>query len=776
MRPRAQVLAAALLLALVGVAAAAEAPAEATAPPAATEDVTTLDLVNVVGVSPVAGTTLDARKLPYAVQSSDDRALQDAQSVGLADFMAARLAGVATSAAQNNPLQPDLSFRGFGATPLLGGAQGLAVYLDGVRVNEVFGDTVNWDLVPTAAIERLSLVAGANPVFGLNALGGAVSIETRSGFSDPGASLSLEGGAFGRARGTAQVSGNSGSWGWYLMADRFREDGWRDASPSEATTGYGTLSWRGDAASLDLHLGHAETDLTGNGPAPAGLLAERWQAVFTAPDETANTLDVASLEGDVALGGSARLAFSAFHRRVGTRSYNGDASEFDDCEGDEAILCDEDGEPVLDQAGEALPAVFDAINNIGQRRQGSHGGTLQLDADAPLGGRANQFVLGLDLSNGWLDYASVVEAATLQANRHTSSGSGRFVAADALRVQSHSRSIGLYATDTLSLTDRLALTVSARANRSRIAIHDPTGANPDLDGLHRFFRVNPAAGLSWQWTPAINAYGGYSEATRTPTPVELTCADEDAPCKLPNQFLSDPPLDQVVARSWEGGLRGVLGDAGADHLAWRVGLFRTTNTDDILFQATGGTQSNEGFFANVGDTRRQGVEATLSGRSHAGQLSWFASYALLQATYLTAFDENSAHHPGADADGLVHVARGDRIPGLPRHSLKFGVDVSVAPTVRVGGEVLAQSGQTLRGDEANRLDPVPGFAVVNLDARWDPTPRLGFFARIDNLFDRRYATFGTLGDASEVLPGISDPRFLGPAPPRGAWLGLRVRL
>jgi outer membrane receptor protein involved in Fe transport len=773
---RAQVLAAALLLAIAGAAAAQDAPADVPAPPAASDDVTTLALVNVVGVSPVAGTTLDARKLPYAVQSSDDRALEAAQPLGLADFMAGRLAGVTTNAAQNNPLQPDLAFRGFTATPLLGGAQGLAVYLDGVRVNEVFGDTVNWDLVPTTAIERLSLVAGANPVFGLNALGGAVSIETRTGFSDPGASLSLEGGAFGRARDSAQVAGNNGGWGWYLMADRFREDGWRDASPSDATTGYGTLSWRGDAASLDLHLGHAETDLTGNGPAPAALLDERWQAVFTAPDETANTLDVASLEGDMVLGGSARLAFSAFHRRVGTRSYNGDASEFDDCDEDEAILCDEDGEPVLDQAGEPLPTVFDAINNIGRRRQGSHGGTLQFDMDAPLGGRANQFVLGLDLLDGWLDYASVVEAATLQADRHTSSGSGRFVAADALRVQSHSRAIGLYATDTLSLTERFALTVSARANRSRIAIHDPTGTNPDLDGRHGFFRVNPAAGLTWQWTPAVNAYGGYSEATRTPTPVELTCADEDAPCKLPNQFLSDPPLDQVVARSWEGGLRGVLGDAGADHLAWRVGLFRTTNTKDILFQATGGTQSNEGFFANVGDTRRQGLEATLNGRSRGGRLSWFANYALLRATFLTAFDENSAHHPAAGADGRIHVARGDRIPGLPRHSLKLGAEVALGATWRVGGELQAQSGQTLRGDEAGRLDPVPGFAVVNLDARWDPTPRLGFFARIDNLFDRRYATFGALGDASEVIPGISDPRFLGPAPPRGAWVGLRVRL
>jgi outer membrane receptor protein involved in Fe transport len=124
----------------------------------------------------------------------------------------------------------------------------------------------------------------------------------------------------------------------------------------------------------------------------------------------------------------------------------------------------------------------------------------------------------------------------------------------------------------------------------------------------------------------------------------------------------------------------------------------------------------------------------------------------------------------------VHVARGDRIPGLPRQNFKAGLDYAFTPAFSVGGELLAQSGQFLRGDESNQLGPVAGFAVVNLHARWDPTPHLGFFARIDNLFDRRYATFGALGDASEVIPGISDPRFLGPAPPRGAWVGLRVRL
>ena len=139
------------------------------------------------------------------------------------------LAGVTINGAQGNPLQPDVQFRGFTATPLLGGSEGMSVYLDGVRVNEVFGDTVNWDLIPTDAIERMSLLAGANPVFGLNTLGGAISIQTKTGFSDPGTRCRVYGGSFGRTDTTFETAGHAGPWGWYLMGNRFDEDGWRDA-------------------------------------------------------------------------------------------------------------------------------------------------------------------------------------------------------------------------------------------------------------------------------------------------------------------------------------------------------------------------------------------------------------------------------------------------------------------------------------------------------------------------------------------------------------------
>ncbi|MGN6518097.1 MAG: TonB-dependent receptor [Dokdonella sp.] len=740
------------------------------------EDVDALDLVRVVGVTPLTGTELPAAKLPYDVQSTDDAAFSRAQVAGLADYLDRHLAGVSSNAAQNSPLQPDLQFRGYTATPLLGGAEGLSVYLDGVRVNEVFGDTVNWDLVPDAAIERMSLFAGANPIFGLNTLGGAIAIRTKSGFSDPGTRVSLYGGSFGRSDATFETAGNAGTWGWYLMGRRFDEDGWRDASPSNAKNLYGTLSWRGDAATFDLHLGHGDTDLTGNGPAPVQQLAGRWQAVFTAPDETANRMDLASGEGSLDVSEHAKLSFTLFHRAVTTRSYNGDGSDFEECDDDATILCD-GGEAVLDQHGAPLPATFDAINNISRRRQRSNGATVQLAIDAPLAGRENQLVVGLDANDGRLRFDSAVEAAMLDADRHTSADSGLFIPDAALAVRSRTRSLGLYATDTLSLTERLALTLSARGNHTRTTITDPGGENPDLDGRHRFSRINPAAGFTWRWSDALNAYAGYSESTRAPTPVELTCADEDAPCKLPNQFLSDPPLEQVVAKGWEAGLRGALVDArGGDRLDWRVGAFRTTNTDDILFQATGGTQSNEGFFANVGDTRRQGLQAGISGTSFGRRLAWHANASWLDATYRSAFVENSAHHPDADDDGLIAVRRGDRIPGLPRASVKLGADFAFTPAWSLGGDVVANTGQYLRGDEANRLARTGGWAVVNLRAEWSLNAHASVFARVDNVFDRRYVTFGTLGDASEVFDAFDDPRFLGPAAPRGAWVGVRLSL
>lgn len=735
-------------------------------------DAVDLPTVYAVSVAPGAGATLDESRTAFVVRRVDADELDRLQVFDLTDALNRRVVGISLNSVQGNPLQPDLQYRGFTGSPLLGTPQGLAVYQDGVRVNEVFGDTVNWDLLPVAALRRAEVIAGANPVFGLNTLGGAISLTSKDGFTSPGTAIDYEAGSFGRREAGFESGGNNGSFGYYVHADDLREDGWRDLSPSRARHYFGSFGWRGDQATLDLILAHANTELTGNGAAPVELLTEDRAAIFTAPDETDNRLDQATLRGTYAFHDDAVFSASVFSRSVRTDAYNGDGSDAEECEDDETILCEDDeDESILDQDGQPVPSEYDAINNIGTRRQRAHGGNVQFTFSQPLGARDNQFVAGVDYSRGTVAYRSIVEAAVLLEDRQTSSDSGIEIPAYALDVHASTRSRSLYLTDTLSVTEALALTASVRYNQTRVVVADQSGQDPDLNGDHRFSRLNPAIGLAYVFTPSLNLYASYSESTRAPTPVELSCADEEAPCKLPNQFISDPPLEQVVARSWETGLRG--GRQG-DATRWQVGLFRTTNTNDILFQTTGGTSSNEGFFANVADTRRQGIEAGAEGELFEQRLQWYANYTWLNAVFLGDFIESSANHPGADEEGVLQVERGDHIPGLSRHQFKAGLDYALMPTLSIGVSGEYRSGVYLRGDEANLLGRTRDHAVVGLRARWQTTPKLSLHARIDNLFDRDYESFGALGEPDEVFPDYSDPRFLGPGAPRGAWVGARL--
>lgn len=774
----------AMLLASASVCtAAADAAGDAGATSDADQNTIELSTVKVIAITPQQGAELPETLIPYNVQSTTSGDLDRAQTLSVADYMNRNMTGVSINAAANNPLQPNLQFRGFTASPLLGGSEGISVYLDGVRVNEVFGDSVNWDLIPEELISSLWMISGANPIYGLNTLGGAIEIRSKNGFTDPGMHAEVSGGSFGRSESTLQGGANNGTWGYYLMVNHFEETGWRDYSNSNATNFLATLSWRGSYATFDLHLAHAETKLNGNGASPIQALLIRPQSVFTAPDRTENFYSLINAQGSYKFDDASSLSATLFKRQVNTRSYNGDASDFSQCDDDAETLCNDDGSPVIDQYGNRVATTYDAINNIGIRRQLSYGGSLQWVFKAPLLGMRNQFAAGLDYDHGRVEYSALLEMANLivlpnlPLSSITSANSGIYVPDDALDVYSYSVNAGAYATDTLSLTDRVALTVSARYNHTHTVIEDLSGTNSDLDGEHRFQRLNPAVGMTYQWTPALNFYTGYSESTRAPTAVELTCSSPDAPCKLPNEFVADPPLKQVVVKNWEAGLRGTL-DAGLlGNAHWKFGIFRATNVDDIQFQSTGGAQSNEGFFANIGDTRRQGVEASLAGKLFDNRLDWYANYSWLDARFLTPFTESSVHNPFADPDtGLIEVNRGDRIPGLPQNTFKLGADYALTQAFTLGGDILYNSAQFLRGDEANKLAPIGGFALINLRGTYRFNPHCTIYARVQNVFDRRYADFGLVGSGANVLPQFTDPRLLSPGAPRAGWIGVSVDL
>jgi len=746
------------------------------------QDAADLETIHVIGVTPQQGADLPEAMIPYNVQSTTSGELDRTQTLSITDYMNRNMTGVTINSATANPLQPNLQFRGFTASPLLGGSQGVSVYLDGVRVNEVFGDSVNWDLIPEEMISTMSVISGANPVFGLNTLGGAIQIRSKDGFSDPGLHAETSGGSFGRSESTLQGGNNNGTWGYYLLANHFEETGWRDYSNSNATGFLGTLSWRADNASVDLHLAHSETKLNGNGASPIEAVAIRPESVFTAPDRTQNYYSLINLQGSYRFSADSTLSAAMFKRQVNTRSYNGDASDFNLCDDGDGFLCEGDA-PVIDQFGNRVPSTFDAINNIGVRRQLSYGGSLQWVDKSKLFGLRNQFAAGVDYDHGRVGYSALLELANLIVDPDlplssiTSANSGVFVPDDALDVYAYNVNIGAYATDTVSLTERLALTASARYNHTHSVIEDVAGTNPDLNGEHRFGRLNPALGMTWQWTPAVNLYGGYSESTRAPTAVELACSSPDAPCKLPNEFVADPPLKQVVAKNWESGLRGSFDGGWFGTTRWKAGLFRTTNVDDIEFQATGGAQSNEGFFANIGDTRRQGLEASLSGKAFDNRIDWFVNCTHLDARYLTPFSEISANHPDADPDtGLIGVEKGDHLPGLPQNTVKLGADYAITRQFTLGGDIVYNSAQYLRGDEANLLAPIGGFALVNLRAVYRAGAHFSTYLRLQNIFDRRYADFGVIGDATAVLPQFTDPRLLSPGAPRAAWIGVSLDL
>ncbi|MEN8260458.1 MAG: TonB-dependent receptor [Pseudomonadota bacterium] len=745
------------------------------------EDAVELDTVEVIGVTPVHGVGLEKSKIPYSVQSANSEDLERTQSLDLTQYMNRNLGSVTVNDAQNNPLQPDIQYRGFTASPLLGLPQGIAVYQNGVRIQDPFGATVNWELLPESAIGSINLIGGANPLYGLNTLGGALSLQTKNGFTHPGHQVETYGGSWGRVVTQAESGWNNGDIGYFATVNYFGEDGWRDASESDVKNFFGTAGWRGAASTLDASFTYGESDLIGNGASPVGLLNRNREAIFTSPDQTQNELKMGILEGTHWFNDRIQLSGNAFYRELDTDSFNGDGTEFDECEepGNLGFRCEEDDgaeEVVFDQFGDPVTEDDNAINNISNREQRAYGGTLQNTFTYDVLGRDNQLIVGGNWTQGHAKFDSQVEIAQLNPDRSTTR-TGRFAEDEITQVKTRTRTWSLFLMDTFSVTDTLDLTFSGRFNSTRVVIRDLSGDHPELDGDHDFDRFNPAGGFSWQAHPLVNVYASYSESTRAPTAVELVCADEDAPCNLPNAFLADPPLEQVVAKAVEGGFRGDfrrIGDIDVGRVNWNIGAFHTINEDDIIFQSTGGVTASEGFFDNIGDTRRVGAELGLDGTY--GPVNWFLNYSYVDATFRDDFFVNSPNHPIADDDGNIAVNKGDRIPGIPQHSLKFGADIAVIPNLTVGWNVRYSSGQHLRGDEGNLLSETGDYAVFNLRGEYRFTKNFALFAKIDNLFDEKYETFGLLGDPGEVIPGFGDPRFLGPGSPRGGWVGIRLSL
>ena len=431
----------------------------------------------------------------------------------------------------------------------------------------------------------------------------------------------------------------------------------------------------------------------------------------------------------------------------------------------------------------------EAINNRSRRKQTSTGFNSQLTSNAELLSRSNLLILGFAYLDGKSDFDASLELSEMDPVTRSSEGLGvgTFYDEAATNIDTRTETVSWFFTDTLDITDKLSITLSGRYNDSDVTLRDRSGASPELNGDHNFSRFNPAAGLTYRLKDEMTVYGSYGESNRIPTPLELACNegvfelaqkfaieagedpdDIDFECRLPNAFLADPPLDDVVTTSYEAGVRGSV-----QGVSYQLGVYHTTNKDDIIFQTTG---RSTGLFANVDKTRRRGFESALQGNS--GKLDWYSSYSYIESTFEDDFMVLSPNHPNANDPGELAVERGDRIPGIPEHIFKLGGDYRIIESISAGLELVYNSNQVLRGDESNDLDTVDSFTLVNLRASYAASEQFLIFARVTNLFDEEYENFGLLGeDPSEVVPGLTDTRpvFLGAGAPRGGWIGFRYR-
>ncbi len=737
--------------------------------------------ITVIGTSPLLGTGVDRNLVPADTQVLNSAAIARNGNPDVLNALNTEVSGINLDSASGNPYQPSLFYNGFEVSPLQGTSQGVAVYVNGVRFNQPFGDTVNWDLIPDVAISKLN-VEGSNPVFGLNALGGSFNIALKDGFSYHGAEADASGGTFGTMQGDIQYGMQSGNQALYVAGSVIHQDGWRDLQSTDIQNFYGDWGIRNDSSEIHFNLSMANSVINGPGTAPIQLLAVDSAAQFTAPNAIDNRYIQAGFRGNFNLSDVLSLQTQAYYDYFQQHIVNGNSPNDTPCDDGSNLLCQGPGQLSTTRGGAPIPAFLG--NNaayseldVNTTNTNGYGAAGQVTDTGELFGFKNHFVGGASFDGAQTEFSATAYIGGLTDLTRVYIGPGVVIDEPGnnvpVRVAISDTNLGGYATDTFNLTKALALTVSGRFNFAEIDLRDQGGG--DLTGNHAFARFNPSAGATYRFADWLTAYASYAEANRAPTPAELSCAGPQNSCSLANFFVGDPDLKQVVAHTVEAGLRGHVDLPYESRLGYDLSLFHTDSDDDIIF--INSVTLNRAFFANVGQTRRQGLSARADYKFD--RFTAYADYTYTDATFQTGYVESGGSNPAQDANGNITVQPGDELPGVPRNTLKVGLDADITKAWRVGGDGVLQSGQYLFGDEANLTPRLPGYFVMNLHTSYDVTPHFQVFANAQNVLDRRYYTYGTFSPTNSVFlaqdPTAANPRSYSLAAPIGFFGGVKVQ-
>ena len=757
----------------------------------APEAANSLKEVQVVNTSPLPGIGIEKSKLPYDVQTFNSATLRQGNSLNLSEYMTENLNGVNVNDIQGSPYQSDVTYRGFRASATLGAAQGLSVYLDGVRVNEAFGDVVNWDMFPEVAFDNVTLVPGSNPIYGLNTLGGALAFTTKSGLTTQGNELGLSLGSFGRTKiDLTHGSKSEDGWHRFIAGSAFSEQGWRDESAGSLQNLFVKLGRTQNDSNWDVSFLSGNSKLMGNGLTPStnyagldettasgvdGLYERNRKAVYSYPDETKNTTNLLTFNFQRVLDANTELSATAYIRRSTQNRIGGD------------VECDDED----DDGCSTLDGVDDTIEGEIRRSttsQTSYGVATNITKIWD----AHQVTAGAALDKSKSSYSSTEQGCTLDATTRNVSTSDCSAAADnTAAVTGNTTSVGIYLADTYTLSPATHVTFAGRYNRSTVSntLTDYYDTNNDDDWgtgvvaakeTFTYKKFNPSLGLTHKLNDSMTFFGNVGQSNRVPTVIELGCADSANPCQLPTGLQADPFLEQVVSQTIEVGMRW----KNERNYALAVSAYTTNNKNDILFTPV---SAGLGYFDNFSKTRYQGVD--LSASKSWGVWSLRTQYSYLYATYQDTASLMSG-------DRTMSITPGTRMAGLPMNTLKLHLDWRANEKLSLGASTVSTSRLITQGNEDGLVgiddDASPasadastkGYTLLNLSATYKAEKGLEFYGKINNALNKRYETYGLIAANNFALDGSTlngtsgeqtVAKFVAPGATRSLLLGMRYK-
>ena len=736
--------------------------------------------VQVINTSPLPGIGIEKNKLPYEVQSVNSETIKASNSLNLSEFMNENFNGVNINDIQGSPYQADVTYRGSRASAILGAAQGLSVYMDGVRVNEPFGDVVNWDMLPEAAFDNVTLVPGSNPIYGLNTLGGALAFTTKSGLTTQGNELGLSLGSHGRLKvDVTHGSKSEDGWHRFVAASAFNEKGWRDYSNGSLQNIFVKTGRSQADTNWDVSFLYGNSKLVGNGLTPStnygedgesapvdGLYESNRKAVYSYPDESQNNTSLLTFNVQHALDADTEISSTAYIRHGKQKRLGGDV-EWNPVD---------TTPPIVTNPGEAEGEL---------RRSSTSQTSFGISANMTKMMGDHQITTGASLDQSRSTYG-----ATAQENCHIDetrgvTSTGCADAVNTAGVKGQSTAFGFYLSDTIKVGEKSHITLAGRYNQTRVSntitdyYDQATGEYEDGEVLPEekftYRKFNPSVGFSHKMDENLTIFGNWSQSNRAPTVIELGCADPESPCQLPTGLQADPYLKQVVAQTVEAGFRW----KNSHSYSLAVSAYQTNNKDDILFVASG--TPGLGYFSNFAKTRYQGVD--ISASKSWGTVRLGTAYSYLKATYQATAELQAGERE-------MDITPGMRLPGLPLNTLKLDLDWQATNQLNLGAGVHYSSSLVTQGNEDGQIgeDPVDargdasikGYTLLNLKATYQLQKGLTVFGKINNATNKRYETYGMIGQNNFGIDGSETTsqtiaKFVAPGAPRTFFVGMRYQ-